>query len=233
MRFDLFGQKLNSREGCFAGKITRLDGKELSEDDQDNVATALGKIVERLNPLLVTRGKKNKIVLKNQFTNEEKGQLLDCLRDLHELNSKYDFSNIRSVHTTVTGLVDLWIKKVLYTYSQMLKADREEEPDLETMIASDKKLKPMEKKKRIEALKKIRDEKTGDITIPTMLHFDLEAWTRIQNLKKSLEDNDGVITGELKDLNFRDKKIDALKTRCIEMEKHLFLWTIGVRLAKS
>ena len=67
---------------------------------------------------------------------------------------------------------------------------------------------------------KVKDKNgkdTGDLEIPSLLHYDFEAYTNLKALQKSLENKGGKVSADLKNLNFRDKKIEALKVRCNEM----------------
>ena len=216
MRFNLYGQRLGDQEALYKGYITTADGQKLDEDESEKVQERLAGVYDDLSKFLITReGKKR--VLKSKFTKEEKGILTGAMRELYDLNKNYDFSHIQHTQFAVAGLVDLWIKKTLYTYTQVLKTDQEPE-DMETLLAAEK-ISEKKKAEKKEALKAITDPKTGDIVIPAMLHFDLDAWNSILDMKNSLENNDGLITGDLKGLGFRDAKIEKLKQRCDDMIK--------------
>jgi hypothetical protein len=214
MRFNIEGSNLNQANSLYEGHVRTSKGEELNEDEEAEVTSRLGETYGQLMNVLYDKKSKS---LKSKFNKEEKADLSDALFKLYELDKNYDFFSLSHKDSQTSGLVTLWIKKTLYTYSQVLKAERERE-NIDDMINEE----PVsrEQKDEIRAnLARITDPETGDIVIPTMLHFDMDAWIGIQTMKSSLEGKDGIITGDLKGLGFRDAKIDKLRQRCADMEK--------------
>ncbi len=220
MNFNVYGGRIGDQDAAFYGDIYLKNGHKANEDETDLAQEELGAVFSDLQKLLVIKeaGKENKRIkktIKSTFTKEEKGTLLNILSRLYDIDNKYDFSKVTHRHTTVTGYVDIWIKKVLYTYSEILKNDRDL-MDPELQLNTDSRFKEAERKKRKEAFETLKDKKSGDLVIPSMLHFDEEAYNDLCELEKSMRNGDGKIEGELKGLNFKDPKIQALKVRCSE-----------------
>ena len=207
--------KYQTTSSVYIGKIKDKDGNALSEEEHDRVEEQFGALFLNFKNLLWSdrkQGGNNK--LKEKLSKEEKADLTKYLRELYEMYQKYDFRGIEHRGIRTKGLVDLWIKKILFTYSEILKADRDNET-LEEMIDSDATLSDIQKAKKKDALSKLQD-KNGDIVVPALLHYDLDAYMELKRMQASFGNGAGNLSADLKNLNFRNEKIEALKKRCDE-----------------
>ena len=69
-----------------------------------------------------------------------------------------------------------------------------------------------------EALKTIMDE-NGDIEIPSLLHFDYDAYQEIKDVAEGKKDT--FINPKMKSVDFSNEKIDAIRNRCKDTIKYL------------
>lgn len=190
--------------------------------DQAEVFNRFKAIFQKLfNNLNNKKRKKNTGLgaLKTKFTLEEKLELYNTLGELQQFMREYDFSDIKFKDGITSGFLQCWMEQITYTYHTILSADSEfmdylsQNPD--KLLADDKNFSEKQQEQRKKDLKLLTDEKTGDLVIPSLLHYDKKAYQDISDLADSKKDID--LDANLLPL-FRKSKIDAIKKRAKEIK---------------
>ena len=190
--------------------------------DQDKVFDRFKEIFQKLHNNLNNKNRKKNTglsSLKTKFTLEEKLELYNTLGELQQFMREYDFSDIKFKDGITSGFLQCWMEQITYTYNTILSADSEfmdylsQNPD--KLLADDKKFSEEQQKQRKKDLKLLTDEKTGDLVIPSLLHYDEKAYRDICDLTDPLKEAE--IDAKLLPL-FRKSKIDAIKKRAREIK---------------
>lgn len=216
---------------------------EIDAEEQKKVSEQLFKILDKLKTLVVTDNKNEQKQIEDaikarhkqrgfenvrvnryekmtrvNFTAKQKAEILKAIGELHELRSKYDFRHVRlddSVILNTNGWLDLWMESFSYAFVNLCKDDEEVK---EYIFELDQKVSQAEAREREEAMKALTD-KDGNIEVPSLLHYDREAYNNICAIAEGQDG--GQLEIRLKELNFDDKKIQGIRTRCRELKTFL------------
>ena len=147
----------------------------------------------------------------NEMSRDDKVKLYKEIQKLAELNQKYDLRYVKTLDGdySVAGLVEFSIENLIFLYTNMMKSD----PDFEEIFIQDK-------KEMFEAFKTIRDD-NGNYNLPTILHYDKAAYDVIKDVAEGKKPITADIKKKLKELNFTDKKNDAVINRCKELKAYI------------
>ena len=190
--------------------------------DQGMVFDRFKEIFQKLFDNLYNKNRKKNTglgALKTKFTLGEKLELYNTLGELQQFMREYDFSDIKFKDGITSGFLQCWMEQITYTYHTILSADSEfmdylsQNPD--KLLADDKKFSEKQQEQRKKDLKLLTDEKTGDLVIPSLLHYDEKAYRDICDLTDPLKEDE--IDAKLLPL-FRKSKIDAIKKRAREIK---------------
>ena len=207
----------------YCGKIYDKETKKaLDEDTQEQVVEEFMETFQDIFDILSDdKRRKDKTLkgfdkFKTEFKLEEKTALLRHLAHLTQIKEKYDFSNVSNSGGN-KGFLQFWMEEFTYVYLNILKNDKEIDSIVEGVASTKEKYSARWMKVREDALKTLTDEKTGDLVIPSLLHYDKKAYDSICQLA---EDPAKIteMNSQLTDLNFRKEKISAIQKRCKEMK---------------
>ena len=148
------------------------------------------------------------------ISDDDRIKLKAVIDEAKELQSAFDFTSVGHTYSTMTrGLVpyaDIFLKTVTYTHD-IVYGDSIEKRMLEQMKAQGR---------DYEAAKSLFD-KQGNIIVPTLLHYDNEAYEKLKQAVNDYNDPNSVEVNKLKKLGMSEEKIAAIVTRDREMLKHL------------
>ena len=148
------------------------------------------------------------------ISDDDRIKLKAVIDEAKELQSAFDFTSVGHTYSTMTrGLVpyaDIFLKTVTYTHD-IVYGDSIEKRMLEQM---------KEQGRDYEAAKSLFD-KQGNIIVPTLLHYDNEAYEKLKQAVNDYNDPNSVEVNKLKKLGMSEEKIAAIVTRDREMLKHL------------
>ena len=218
----LIPQRADSQSNYYGKIIDKRTKKELDEDDQETIVKDFTSTFQKLfNSLSDDKRKKDKNLkgfdkLNNQFTEAQKTELLKNTVHLTQIMEKYDFSNIKDKNDR-SGFLQFWMEEFTYVYLNILKNDKDINRLAESVVTTKENYSARQAKERKEALKVLTDEKTGDLVVPSLLHYDRKAYDSICQLA---EDPTKIteMNSQLAELNFRKQKIEAIQKRCKEMK---------------
>ena len=221
--FELPKEKPDNIYGCpYYGTIkSKKTGKPVSQDEQDQLAKKLRKAVDKLRRMLLLSNNGNTAAfkfdknMKADFTKEEWLEFARQVGIISDISAEYDFSDVYNLNMRNPGYLQLWLEEFNYTFLNMLKCNPEIQKSREDFMRYEGE----ETEEHKKALETLTDKETGDLVIPTMLHYDAEAYKSISDLADPAMAE--VMEARLRSLNFRQSKIDALKKRAVEMKKQI------------
>jgi hypothetical protein len=196
---------------------------QLLDQDNEDQKIEREQVYEKLQGILkelkeVAVEKKNVrygLALKLGLKLDEKKKILKLVKDLKELNDKYDFRYLKVNYGLIwhDGLLDYSIQNIISTYTNLFMED----PEMVDEI-SDKKYTKEQKDERRQARARLTAQ-DGSLNIPSLLHYDYEAYLNIKKLAEG--ETEQLVKGQMKGLDFSDKKIAAIKKRCIQMKAEI------------
>ena len=153
--------------------------------------------------------------LKVDFSKEEWIEFTKLVGEMSDMAAEYDFSEVGHAQMINRGFIQLWLEEFNYVFLNAIKTNPE------IMKARDQfvQYKGKESEEHKKAMETLTDKETGDLVIPTMLHYDADAYKSISDLADPAMAD--MMEARLKSLNFRQSKIDALKKRAVEMKKQI------------
>jgi hypothetical protein len=195
-------------------------GEPLSQDEQNELAERFRKTFVRIREMLLHNksGNRSKIKfdqLKVDFSKEEWIEFTKLVGEMSDMAAEYDFSEVGHAQMINRGFIQLWLEEFNYVFLNAIKTNPE------IMKARDQfvQYKGEESEEHKKAMETLTDKETGDLVIPTMLHYDADAYKSISDLTDPAMAD--MMEARLKSLNFRQSKIDALKKRAVEMKKQI------------
>ena len=150
---------------------------------------------------------------RTDLTKEQKQEAGKQIKRLMDFMKKTDIRQIYCKKFQLPGLLDLWAQNFIYGFLTKYKEDAD------VMGAFEEEYEGEEKEARDNALKELTDPETGDIVVPSLLHYDGKAYHDFLELQKKL--NSGALESNLKQLNFKNKKIEKLKERVNQIVTNL------------
>jgi hypothetical protein len=138
--------------------------------------------------------------LKKELSLAERKELGEAIEELRALNEQFDFSHLKN--DISVPVVDAFIKSTIFLYD-VTYGDK-----IENRIAI--------QGKDPKAIQELMD-KDGNLEIPSMLHFDADAYRELQRTVNEFNNPNSVIVQKLKEVGLSDEKIQALHTRNVEM----------------
>ncbi len=152
--------------------------------------------------------KKSKMVeegLRKDLSIEEQKKLAVLIKELKELNEKFDFSTVRQDHMDYVPIVDIYIKSMVFLH------------DVAYGDTLDNRIKRSD---NYESISSLMDDH-GNLVIPTMLHYDKEAFDKLQASVAEYRDKNSLAVHRLRELGLSDEKIEALAKRNEEQVNHI------------
>ena len=178
----------NRYQSNYYGKIyDRKTNKPLDEDSQEEVVDEFTSTFQNLFDALSDDKRRRDKKLRgfekfnDRLTEEDKKKLLKNTVRLTQIMEKYDFSNVSDKYGT-KGFLQFWMEEFTYIYLNILKNDKDINRLADSVVTSQKNYSAGWAKEREKALKTLTDEKTGDLVIPSLLHFDKKAYESICRL---------------------------------------------------
>ena len=142
--------------------------------------------------------------LKKELSLAERKELDEAIEELRALNEQFNFSHLKN--DVSVPVVDAFIKSTIFLYD-VTYGDK-----IENRIAT--------QNKHPEAIGQLMD-KDGNLEIPSMLHFDADAYRQLQKTVNEFNNPNSVIVQKLKEVGLSDEKIQALHTRNVEMLNYI------------
>ena len=200
--------------------ITELDPlinlKTSNPQDKEEIDRRVAAY-KQINPKVKV---KDEVIAKNRIsryrtdlTKEQKQKAGKLIKRLMDFMKKTDIRQLYCNKFKLHGLLDLWAQN--FTYGFLMKYKE----DADVMGAFEEEYEGEEKEARDNALKELTDPETGDIVVPSLLHYDGKAYRDFLELQKKL--NSGALESNLKQLNFKNKKIEKLKERVNQIVTNL------------
>ena len=143
---------------------------------------------------------RDNVFFKTNLTDEQIMKLGDLVDELEKLESQFDFTTVADKHDN--PIMDCFIKSVKYMYR--------------TVYGDNIDIRMAKEAKNHEALKSLIN-KDGDLEIPSLLHYDHEAYKSLQKSVAEFKDPNSLIVHKLKELGLSQDKISALAARNEEM----------------
>ena len=136
--------------------------------------------------------------LKTNLSNEEKAELTKTIDELDKLRENFNFEVLTNAEGYSVPYVDAFLKSASFLYNKTYG----DTPENRIYTQS----------KDYKALTNLMD-KSGNLIIPSMLHFDREAYDQLKEANKQFKDPNSLMISQLKELGFSEEKIDALRKR--------------------
>lgn len=146
---------------------------------------------------------------KNNLSPADKKKLNSLMTELKQLHSAYNFDEVYNRDISLVGaypFLDAFVKTSTYVYDRMYGDTLE-----------NRALYQAKDDETYNAIKSLIN-KNGDLEIPSMLHYDNEAYERLCQSIHDFEDPNSAIVNKLKKIGLSDEKINAIATRNKEMK---------------
>ena len=141
-----------------------------------------------------------RIFYRTDLSDEQIIKLDGLIKEIEELEKKFDFSGV--CNSMAVPLIDCFNKSVKYMYY--------------TVYGDTIDYRMMTQAKDYDAIKSLMN-KNGDLEIPSLLHYDHEAFKSLQKSVADYKNPDSLAVHKLKELGLSDEKINALAQRNEEM----------------
>ncbi|MBO6260504.1 MAG: hypothetical protein J6N47_06725 [Lachnospiraceae bacterium] len=213
---------------------------EVTGEALDEVSSKLGTVISDIRKIVIRgdsqedKAEKNRLTaeykekypdirkvpwyythFKTQYTKEEKEKLCEHVYELNKLYNTYDFRYV-STHMDAAlspnyGQIDLWIQQFIYFFTNAYKEDP---VVIEKFLQLEGRYEVAKPKDAL--IKELQDKDgSGDITLPTYLHYDEDAYEGLKKLAS--DDTVDLLNLKLKALDFNERKILMNKARAKEM----------------
>ncbi len=156
-------------------------------------------------------------IFKTNLSDADKRKLKSLFDEMKKLHQTFDFTYIYATDANMVGIypyLDAFMKSSMYLFEQAYGDSIE-----------NRALYGAKDQKTYDSIKLLMN-KNGDLEIPSMLHYDREAYDRLCKSINDFEDPNSIIVSKLKKIGLSDDKIRAIAQRNREMKKKLDLANI-------